>query len=91
MNRTFGKPSKAAGSSFTRRTYVRKKVCRFCTDKNLKIDFKDSKLLKNFVTDRGKIIPRRVTGNCAYHQRRIAKAVKLSRIVSIMPFQSVAI
>ncbi len=85
-SRPAGKP---AGTGFVRRPFIKKKVCRFCADKNLKIDYKDSKLLRNYITERGKIIPRRVTGNCAYHQRRVARAIKLSRIISIMPFQSV--
>lgn len=89
MNKVANRTAKPAGSSFIRRTYVRKKVCRFCADRNLKIDYKDSKLLRNFVTERGKIMPRRITGNCAYHQRRVSKAIKISRIVSIMPYISI--
>ncbi len=89
MNRAPRKTTKPAGTHFMRRTYMRKKVCRFCADRNLKIDYKDFKLLRNFVTERGKIMPRRITGNCAYHQRRVAKAVKMSRIVSIMPYTSI--
>ncbi len=89
MNRTPHKTTKPADTHFMRRSYIRKKICRFCADRNLKIDYKDSKLLRNFVTERGKIMPRRITGNCAYHQRRVAKAIKMSRIVSIMPYTSV--
>ena len=85
------KTAKPAGMGFIRRTYTRKKVCRFCADQNLKIDYKDSRLMRNFVSERGKIMPRRITGNCAYHQRRVSKAVKISRIVSIMPYTSVNI
>ncbi len=82
---------KNAGTGFVRRAYTRKKVCRFCADKNLKIDYKDSRLMRNFVSERGKIMPRRITGNCAYHQRRVSKAIKISRTVSIMPYTSVNI
>ena len=85
------KTAKPAGMGFIRRTYTRKKVCRFCADENLKIDYKDSRLMRNFVSERGKIMPRRITGNCAYHQRRVSKAIKMSRIVSIMPYTSVNI
>ena len=85
------KTAKPAGMGFIRMTYTRKKVCRFCADENLKIDYKDSRLMRNFVSERGKIMPRRITGNCAYHQRRVSKAIKISRIVSIMPYTSVNI
>jgi len=85
------KTAKPAGTGLIRRTYTRKKVCRFCADENLKIDYKDSRLMRNFVSERGKIMPRRITGNCAYHQRRVSKAIKMSRIVSIMPYTSVNI
>ncbi len=90
MNSSFHKKTvKPAGTGFVRRTYARKKVCRFCADKSLKIDYKDSRLMRNFVSERGKIMPRRITGNCAYHQRRVSKAIKISRIASIMPYTSV--
>ncbi len=85
------KSSKPAGIGFARRTYTRKKICRFCADESLKIDYKDSRLMRNFVSERGKIMPRRITGNCAYHQRRVSKAIKMSRTVSIMPYTSVNI
>ncbi len=89
QNKKSSKPSVAAG--FARRTYTRKKICRFCADESLKIDYKDAKLLRNFVSERGKIMPRRITGNCAYHQRRVSKAIKMSRTVSVMPYTSVNI
>ena len=86
------KSSRPAGSGFVRkRTYTRKKVCRFCADESLKIDYKDSRLMRNFVSERGKIMPRRITGNCAYHQRRVSKAIKIARIVSLMPYTAVNI
>ncbi len=89
MDRAPHKSAKPAETHFIRRSYIRKKACRFCADRNLPIDYKDVKLLRNFVTERGKIMPRRITGNCAYHQRRIAKAIKMSRIVAIMPYTSI--
>jgi small subunit ribosomal protein S18 len=69
-----------------KRGFARRKVCRFCADKNASIDYKDPQTLKHFITDRGKIIPRRISGNCAKHQRKIALAVKRARMVALMPF-----
>ena len=66
----------------------RRRVCRFCADSELTIDYKDSAQLKYFVSDRGKIIPRRISGNCALHQRRITTAIKRARNVAIMPYTS---
>ncbi len=66
--------------------FHRKKFCRFCTDSNIKIDYKNSAILNNFVTERGKIMPRRITGNCAAHQRELAIAIKRARMIAIMPF-----
>lgn len=85
------KSSRPAGAGFSRRTYTRKKVCRFCGDENIKIDYKDSRLMRGFVSERGKIMPRRITGNCAYHQRRVSRAVKIARTVSLMPYTSINI
>ena len=68
------------------RSFGRKKVCRFCADKNAKVDYKDQSTLKYFVTERGKIIPRRISGNCALHQRSVAKAVKQSRGLALIPY-----
>jgi small subunit ribosomal protein S18 len=70
----------------TRRGFGRRKVCRFCADKNLKVDYKDQGQLKYFLTERGKIIPRRISGNCARHQREVATAIKRSRILAILPY-----
>jgi len=64
----------------------KKKVCNFCADKVLLIDFKDVQKLRRYLTDRGKILPRRITGTCAYHQRLLATAIKLSRQVALIPF-----
>lgn len=66
----------------------RKKVCQFCADKDKKIDYKDVETLQNYVTDRGKILPRRVTGTCAMHQRAITTAVKRARVVALLPFDA---
>jgi small subunit ribosomal protein S18 len=69
-----------------KRGFSKKKVCRFCADKTIKIDYKDPQTLKYFITDRGKIVPRRISGNCARCQRRVALALKRSRMVALMPF-----
>jgi len=67
------------------KVYFKKKVCKFCTQK-LKIDYKDSDGLRRFTTERGKILPRRITGTCAKHQRALALAVKRARVIAILPF-----
>ena len=64
----------------------RKKVCAFCQEKVEHIDYKQFDKLKQFVTERGKILPRRITGNCAQHQRQLTKAIKRARIVALLPF-----
>ena len=69
-----------------KRGFTRRKVCRFCADKTLQIDYKDPQLLKYFITDRGKIIPRRISGNCAKHQRKVALSVRRSRMIALMPY-----
>jgi small subunit ribosomal protein S18 len=69
-----------------RRTFHRRKVCRFCADSNLKIDYKDAKTLRYFTTERGKIIPRRISGNCAKHQRVLTLAIKRARNIALLPF-----
>lgn len=66
--------------------YVRRKVCRFCVDSKLAIDYKDANTLRQFVTERGKIIPRRISGNCARHQRRVTRAIKQARLLALMPY-----
>lgn len=68
------------------RGFGRKKVCRFCADKNAQVDFKDQATMKYFVTERGKIIPRRISGNCARHQRAVATAIKRSRGLALIPY-----
>ena len=69
-----------------KRSVGRRKPCKFCADENLKIDYKDQALLKYFITDRGKLAPRRISGNCAKHQREIAVAVQRARMIALMPF-----
>lgn len=74
------------GDEGGRRGFGRRKVCRFCADKALKVDYKDQGQMKYFLTERGKIIPRRISGNCAKHQREVATAVKRGRMLAILPY-----
>jgi len=69
-----------------RRGYFRRKVCRLCVNKIKTVDYKDIDLLKRFVTDRGKILPRRMTGTCAKHQRVLSAAIKRARMAAFLPF-----
>ena len=68
------------------RGFGRRKVCRYCADKNLKVDYKNAADLKYFITERGKIVPRRISGNCALHQREVATAIKRGRNVALLPY-----
>jgi len=67
---------------------LRKKKCKFCGDKNQKINYLDSQFLRRFTTERGKIIPSRITGTCARHQRKLAKAIKRARNIGLLAFLS---
>jgi small subunit ribosomal protein S18 len=86
------RPGPAAGTEGARhvlkkrRPYRRQKVCKFCLDKVVQVDFKDVKRLRNFVSDRGKIIPRRISGNCARHQRQLTVAIKRARSIALLSF-----
>jgi small subunit ribosomal protein S18 len=68
---------------------MRRKVCRFCADKEIKIDYKDIRVLTQFVTERGKVTPSRITGTCARHQRLLTVAIKRARSVALLPFTTV--
>ena len=70
-----------------KRRLPKKKVCLFCADKSKVIDYKDAATLKRFVTEKGKILPRRQTGVCAMHQRELAVAIKRARIMALLPFK----
>lgn len=63
-----------------------KKVCAFCIDKATEIDYKDVNRLKKYITERGKIIPRRISGNCAKHQRQLTVAIKRARAIALLPY-----
>jgi small subunit ribosomal protein S18 len=77
-------PSRPRRGRYQRRT--RRKVCAFCDDKSLKIDYKSANALRNYLSDRGKILPRRATGCCARHQREVAVAIKRARHLALLPF-----
>lgn len=64
----------------------RKRICKFCAEKITYIDFKDGKLLSHFIPERGKILPRRISGVCATHQRHLSEAIKRARHLAILPF-----
>ncbi len=67
---------------------IKKRKCKLCSNKIEVVDYKNIEFLKNYITERGKIIPRRVNGNCAKHQRIITKAIKKAREVGFLPFQA---
>ncbi|HHW60950.1 MAG TPA: 30S ribosomal protein S18 [Syntrophomonadaceae bacterium] len=66
----------------------KRRQCNFCADKVEEIDYKDINRLRRYVTERGKILPRRITGNCAAHQRQLTTAVKRARVVALLPYTS---
>ncbi|HLK12040.1 MAG TPA: 30S ribosomal protein S18 [Candidatus Binatia bacterium] len=79
----------AGGRGPRRRGMGRRKVCRFCADKTMLIDYKDTRVLGNFLSERGKVIPARITGNCAGHQRRLTVAIKRARTMALLPYTAV--
>lgn len=70
---------------------TRVKICRFCEDKSLEINYKDERMLRRFITERGKIIPRRMSGTCARHQRRLTTAIKRARHIALLPYAAEAV
>ncbi|MCL2675933.1 MAG: 30S ribosomal protein S18 [Firmicutes bacterium] len=66
----------------------KKKVCQFCQDKAAEVDYKDVSRLKRFITEKGKMVPRRASGTCAYHQRELATAIKRARQVALLPYKA---
>lgn len=69
-----------------KKTFYKKKTCRFCEEKTLPIDYKAPHILRDFITERGKILPRRITGTCAFHQKKLATEIKRARIMALIPF-----
>ena len=80
-----GRPSGPGGPG-GRKFFRRKKVCKFCTEKIDAISYRDVRLLQGFVAERGKIVPRRLTGVCTTHQRRLTRAIKQARNIALLPF-----
>ena len=76
----------AAENLQARRRGGRKKICKFCAENTDFVDYKDSQTLRFFLTDRGKIVPRRISGNCARHQRMLTVAIKRGRMIALLPF-----
>ena len=82
-----GRPSGPGGpGGGGRKFFRRKKVCKFCTEKIDAIPYRDVRLLQGFVAERGKIVPRRLTGVCTTHQRRLTRAIKQARNIALLPF-----
>ncbi|MFC2076077.1 30S ribosomal protein S18 [candidate division KSB1 bacterium] len=65
---------------------MRRKICKFCEEKIIQINYKDERFLRRFITDRGKIVPRRISGTCARHQRQLTTAIKRARHIALLPF-----
>ena len=82
----FGRTPDLNADAPGRRRGARKRVCKFCADKAVVIDYKDPQALKYFITERGKVVPRRITGNCARHQRKVTLAIKRARNIALLPF-----
>ncbi|ULQ59957.1 30S ribosomal protein S18 [Brucepastera parasyntrophica] len=80
-----GRDGEERGPGRKGKVFFRKKVCRFCTQK-AKIDYKDTDTLRRYTTERGKILPRRITGTCAKHQRRLALEIKRARALAMLPY-----
>ena len=83
-----GRPGGPGGREGGRKFFRRKKVCKFCVEKIDSINYKDVRLLSQFVAEAGKIVPRRLTGVCTPHQRRLADAIKQARNIALLPFAS---
>ena len=86
-----GRGGDARGGGMRRRPGGRRKVCRFCADKTLKVDYKDVRTLGSFITEGGKIVPSRTSGNCAKHQRQLAVAIKRARVLALLPFSTLGV
>jgi small subunit ribosomal protein S18 len=80
-----GSRPSAPGGPRKKRPFQRRKVCRFCAEKDLTIDYKEPRTLRYFITERGKIVPRRISGNCSAHQRQITEAIKRARNIALLP------
>ena len=81
-----GGDDSAMGGGRRRGGFGRKKVCRFCAETTIAIEYKNPQLLRGFITDRGKMMPRRISGTCARHQRALSLAIRRSRMLALIPF-----
>ena len=88
MSRIRSTGNKVSPRSTRKKSFFTQKICRFCTEKIVFIDFYDIKLLKPLISERGKIIPSRISGNCAKHQRQLTVAIKRARNIALLPFTS---
>ena len=89
QNRGGGRQGGSQGGSQggrRKKVFHRRKVCRFCADTSLIINYQDPKSLRYFITERGKIIPRRISGTCAKHQRQLSHAIKRARTIALLPY-----
>ena len=83
------KDKKFSKKPLDRRRIVRRKACKFCLDRIERIDFRDTARLSKFTSERGKILPRRISGNCAKHQRQLSGSIKRARAIALMPYLAV--
>ena len=81
-----GPPGADEGGRGGGRSFRRRKVCRFCSEKDATIDYRDVGGLRFYISERGKVVPRRISGNCAQHQRKMALALKRARAIALIPF-----
>ena len=88
MSRKRSTGSKVSPRITKKKSFFAQKICRFCTEKVGPIDFYDIKLLKPLISERGKIVPSRISGNCAKHQRQLTVAIKRARNIALLPFTS---
>lgn len=73
-------------NDFKKKRGKRRKVCKLCVDKVQHVDYKDVNRLSRYITERGKILPRRISGNCAHHQRQVTTAIKNARVIALLPY-----
>ena len=85
-DKDFGRTPDLNADVSGRRRAGKKRVCKFCAEKTAIIDYKDPQALKYFISDRGKVVPRRISGNCALHQRKVTQAIKRARNIALLPF-----
>ena len=85
-DKDFGRTPDLNADAPGRRRGGKKRICKYCADKTVGIDYKDPQALKYFISERGKVVPRRISGNCARHQRKVTLAIKRARNIALLPF-----